>query len=115
MATEALTDTRVVVVNGARQAGKSTLAELIVARSAGARELYLDDQAVRAAAEADPSAFVRLPQYFDIGTGVRTSVRQYLDFICGRKNSCPQHLAQLIPSRKWWASAAAITPGRRPT
>ena len=59
MAVEALADTRVVVVNGARQVGKSTLAELIVARSPGAREFYLDDQAVRAAAEADPSAFVR--------------------------------------------------------
>jgi AAA domain len=59
MAAEALADTRVVVVNGARQVGKSTLAELIVARSAGARELYLDDQAVRAAAQVDPSAFVR--------------------------------------------------------
>jgi predicted AAA+ superfamily ATPase len=59
MTVEALADTRVVVVNGARQVGKSTLAELIVARSPGARELYLDDQAVRAAAEADPSAFVR--------------------------------------------------------
>ena len=59
MAAEALTDTRVVVVNGARQVGKSTLAELVVARSVGGRELYLDDQAVRAAAEADPSAFVR--------------------------------------------------------
>src|ERR1700739_4675114 len=59
MAVEALRDTRVVVVNGARQVGKSTLAELIVARSADARELYLDDQAVRAAAETDPTAFVR--------------------------------------------------------
>ena len=59
MTAEALTDTRVVVVNGARQVGKSALAELIAARSVGARELYLDDQAVRAAAEADPSAFVR--------------------------------------------------------
>jgi predicted AAA+ superfamily ATPase len=54
MAAEALADTRVVVVNGARQVGKSTLAELIVAGSTGARELYLDDQAVRSAAEADP-------------------------------------------------------------
>ena len=35
MTAEALADTRVVVVNGARQVGKSTLAELIVARSAG--------------------------------------------------------------------------------
>jgi predicted AAA+ superfamily ATPase len=59
MTAEALADTRVVVVNGARQVGKSTLAELIAARSPGARELYLDDQAVRAAAESDPAAFVR--------------------------------------------------------
>ncbi len=59
MTAEALADTRVVVVNGARQVGKSTLAELIVTRFPGARQLYLDDQAVRAAAEADPSAFVR--------------------------------------------------------
>jgi predicted AAA+ superfamily ATPase len=36
MTAEALSDTRVVVVNGARQVGKSTLAGLIVARSAGA-------------------------------------------------------------------------------
>src|SRR5450756_1690092 len=59
MTAEALADTRVVVVNGARQVGKSTLAELIAASYPGARELYLDDQAVRAAAEADPTAFVR--------------------------------------------------------
>lgn len=59
MTAEALADTRVVVVNGARQVGKSTLAELIAAPYPGARELYLDDQAVRAAAEADPTAFVR--------------------------------------------------------
>jgi uncharacterized protein len=59
MTAEALSDTRVVVVNGARQVGKSTLAELIVSRFPGAREFYLDDQAVRSAAEADPGAFVR--------------------------------------------------------
>ena len=59
MTAEALSDTRVVVVNGARQVGKSTLADLIVSGFPGAREFYLDDQAVRAAAEADPSAFVR--------------------------------------------------------
>lgn len=59
MALEALADTRVVVVNGARQVGKSTLAKLIVENSPGARELYLDDPAVRTAAESDPNAFVR--------------------------------------------------------
>jgi uncharacterized protein len=59
MALEALADTRVVVVNGARQVGKSTLAKLIVDGTPDARELYLDDPAVQAAAENDPSAFVR--------------------------------------------------------
>jgi hypothetical protein len=59
MTAEALADTRVVVVNGARQVGKSTLAGLIATSHPGARELYLDDQAVRAAAQADPTAFVR--------------------------------------------------------
>jgi predicted AAA+ superfamily ATPase len=59
MTAEALADTRVVVVNGARQVGKSTLADLIATSYPGARELYLDDQAVRAAAQADPTAFVR--------------------------------------------------------
>jgi predicted AAA+ superfamily ATPase len=59
MVSEALADTRVVVVNGARQVGKSTLAQLITSRSPGSRALYLDDPAVRAAAAEDPSGFVR--------------------------------------------------------
>jgi uncharacterized protein len=59
MALEALADTRVVVVNGARQVGKSTLAELIIRRTAGARARYLDDPATLAAAEDDPVSFVR--------------------------------------------------------
>jgi predicted AAA+ superfamily ATPase len=59
MTLEALADTRVVVVNGARQVGKSTLANLIIERSPGAQALYLDDPAVRAAAESDPGAFVK--------------------------------------------------------
>ncbi|HUR08641.1 MAG TPA: AAA family ATPase [Nonomuraea sp.] len=59
MALEALADTRVVVVNGARQVGKSTLANLIAARADNARQLYLDDPAILAAAEEDPVAFVQ--------------------------------------------------------
>ncbi|MFI7633387.1 ATP-binding protein [Nonomuraea sp. NPDC049400] len=59
MTLEALADTRVVVVNGARQVGKSTLADLIVTRTGNARKLYLDDPAVLAAAEEDPVAFVQ--------------------------------------------------------
>jgi uncharacterized protein len=56
---QALTDTRVVVINGARQVGKSTLAQLVTSSSPGARSYYLDDAAVRAAAAADPVGFLR--------------------------------------------------------
>jgi len=55
----ALEDTRVVVLNGARQTGKSTLATLVQARRAGARMRYLDDAATRFSAEGDPAGFVR--------------------------------------------------------
>ncbi|MBA2471791.1 MAG: hypothetical protein H0V41_05940 [Pseudonocardiales bacterium] len=41
--TEALTDTRVVLVNGARQAGKSTLTRLAADRQPGAVIRMLDD------------------------------------------------------------------------
>jgi predicted AAA+ superfamily ATPase len=59
MAREALADTRVVVINGARQVGKSTLAQALVRRTAGAGEIYLDQAAVRAAARQDPDGVVR--------------------------------------------------------
>lgn len=55
----ALSDTRVVVLNGARQTGKSTLARVVGLGRSGAEVRYLDDAAVRAAAAADPVAFVR--------------------------------------------------------
>jgi uncharacterized protein len=55
----ALADTRVVVLNGARQTGKSTLARLFVADFPGSELRYLDEAPVRAAAQADPGLFVR--------------------------------------------------------
>lgn len=55
----ALADTRVVVLNGARQTGKSTLARLVADGQRGAEIRYLDDTVVRAAAHTDPAAFVR--------------------------------------------------------
>jgi predicted AAA+ superfamily ATPase len=55
----ALEDTRVVVINGVRQAGKSTLARLVVQNFPGAETRFLDEAAVRSAAETDPAAFVR--------------------------------------------------------
>jgi uncharacterized protein len=55
---EALADTRVVVVLGARQVGKSTLVQRIAREGAGMPVLTFDDQATRAAAQQDPTGFV---------------------------------------------------------
>jgi predicted AAA+ superfamily ATPase len=57
--TEALTDTRVVVVNGARQVGKSTLAEVVLKHDPNGVARFLDDPVTRAAATEDPVRFVR--------------------------------------------------------
>ena len=55
----ALGDTRVVIVLGARQVGKSTLLERVAAGEEGRRRLItLDDQAIRSAATLDPAGFV---------------------------------------------------------
>ncbi len=56
---EALSDTRVVVVNGARQVGKSTLAEVVLRARADGVARFLDDPATRAAATEDPVRFIR--------------------------------------------------------
>lgn len=55
---EGLTDTRVVVVLGARQVGKSTLVEQIAADEQFASVITLDDQAMRDGAAEDPAGFV---------------------------------------------------------
>jgi predicted AAA+ superfamily ATPase len=57
---DALTDTRVVLIVGARQAGKSTLAQLVVGQSAETMSRTLDDEATLAAARDDPTEFVRV-------------------------------------------------------
>ena len=54
---EALADTPVVLLNGARQTGKSTLVQGLAERQ-GRRYLTLDDRVVLAAARADPAGFV---------------------------------------------------------
>ncbi|MBB4687610.1 ATP-binding protein [Amycolatopsis jiangsuensis] len=58
---EALEDTRVVIVNGARQTGKSTLAELCLRDRSDVVRRYLDDPRTRASAAADPVAFLDTP------------------------------------------------------
>lgn len=54
---EALQDTRVVAVLGARQVGKSTLVKAIADEHLGARVMTFDDQVTRAAAQDDPTGF----------------------------------------------------------
>ena len=58
LVTEALADTPVVAVNGARQVGKSTLVTQIAARIPDAIVVTLDDRTQREAAAADPRSFV---------------------------------------------------------
>jgi predicted AAA+ superfamily ATPase len=55
---EALADTRVVLLMGARQVGKSTLAQDIVRNDWPATAISLDDQPQREAALTDPESFV---------------------------------------------------------
>ncbi|WP_433512576.1 ATP-binding protein [Nonomuraea sp. CA-143628] len=56
---DALEDTRVVVVNGARQVGKSTLAERVLRNVPGSVARFLDDPVTRLAANEDPVRFVQ--------------------------------------------------------
>jgi predicted AAA+ superfamily ATPase len=51
---EALADTRVVLIAGPRQAGKSTLARMVLELEGGSRALNLDDEVTRRAALEDP-------------------------------------------------------------
>jgi hypothetical protein len=55
---EALSDTRVVLISGARQTGKSTLAMSIARTEHPAEFITLDDEGQRAAAQADPRGFL---------------------------------------------------------
>lgn len=56
--TAAFADTRVVLLNGARQVGKSTLAQQ-VAHQRGGQYLTLDDPVIAELARTDPQALVR--------------------------------------------------------
>jgi predicted AAA+ superfamily ATPase len=58
LVTEALADTRVVLVNGARQAGKSTLTRMAAGDRSGTVIRLLDDPATLRAATDDPTGFV---------------------------------------------------------
>jgi predicted AAA+ superfamily ATPase len=55
---QALTDTPVVLVNGARQTGKSTLVQSAELTESGRQYLTFDDPSILAAAKRDPSGFI---------------------------------------------------------
>jgi hypothetical protein len=58
LVSEALGDTRVVIINGARQVGKSTLAERVLHQAPRWQARFLDDPQTRLAAENDPVGFL---------------------------------------------------------
>ncbi|MGD0815560.1 MAG: ATP-binding protein [Verrucomicrobiota bacterium] len=78
---EALADTPVVLVNGARQTGKSTLAQSAELTEGGRQYLTFDDPGVLAAAKRDPNGFV---------AGLNTTIT--LDEV--------QHVPELFPAIK---------------
>lgn len=55
---EALLDTPVVALNGARQVGKSTLVERLLDQSQNTKVLTLDDETQMEAARSDPTTFI---------------------------------------------------------
>lgn len=55
---DALSDTPVVMLNGARQTGKSTLAKSLISEKHIGRYVTLDDASVLAAARHDPTGFI---------------------------------------------------------
>lgn len=55
---DALADTPVVMLNGARQTGKSTLAKSLLSEKHIGRYITLDDATVLAAAQHDPAGFI---------------------------------------------------------
>ena len=87
---EALADTPAVLVNGARQTGKSTLAQSVDEKGPSRQYLTFDDPGILAAAKGDPNGFV---------AGLNTPVT--LDEV--------QHVTEIFPVIK-----AAIDRKRQP-
>ena len=98
--TAALADTRVVVINGARQAGKSTLARLVMSRYPRSELRYLDEAPLRDAAQADPGRFVRHD-----GLLVIDEVQMIVD---PSRGANLEFLLTLIRARRWLGSEPQI-------
>jgi predicted AAA+ superfamily ATPase len=103
---EALSDTRVVFVMGARQVGKSTLTTSIAERDHPARVLTLDNDATRAAANADPTGFVA---GFE-GPAVIDEVQRVPDLLLAIKEAVDRDAS---PGRFFLTGSANVLTNRR--
>lgn len=83
---EALADTPVVVLNGARQTGKSTLAQMVAA-GGPRRYLTLDDPVVLAAVTEDPRGFINGLQ----GPVILDEIQRAPDVFLAIKAAVDQH------------------------
>jgi len=93
LVSEALADTRVVLVNGARQAGKSTLTRLTADDRPGTVVRLLDDAATLRAAQDDPAGFVEhdglmVIDEIQLAPELRERSRCWSTLIPGRDASC---------------------------
>ncbi len=95
---QALEDTPAVLINGARQTGKSTLAQVTELEKQGRQYLTFDDPGVLSAAKQDPNGFI---------AGLTTPVT--LDEV--------QHVPELFPAIKMTIAEARAgdfcSPARR--
>jgi predicted AAA+ superfamily ATPase len=103
---EALADTRVVFVGGARQVGKSTLARQIAADLHPAKEFSLDVRATREAALADPEGFIAGLD----GPALIDEVQRAPDLLLAIKNAVDRDPA---PGRFLLTGSANVVTSRR--
>jgi predicted AAA+ superfamily ATPase len=78
---QALTDTRIVTLNGARQTGKSTLTQLVTQDVEQSRTLLMDDPAQRAALLDDPAYWLSATPGLLVIDEVQTVVGEILGYL----------------------------------
>lgn len=103
---EALADTRVVFVGGARQVGKSTLARQIAADQHPAKVFSLDVRATREAALADPEGFIAGLD----GPALIDEVQRAPDLLLAIKDAVDR---DLTPGRFLLTGSANVVTSRR--
>jgi len=119
----ALSDTRVVVIVGARQVGKRTLALEIVKSDFPATVINLDERAVRESVLADPAgalADLEEPAFIDEvqrgGNDLLLEIKASVDrdnrpgrfLLTGSARICSRHGGPSRPSPAGWSSSASL-------